>query len=444
MMKEKSMTINRRVLFFPALAVGVLSLVLAINLKPDVATKPAGDKSRVVDIVELTPVLSAPIAVGFGQVVPKVEWKAIAEVSGAVVYKSPMLEKGKVVPAGTELLRIDPLDYELKLSQAKADLTSSETQLAKLDQQELNLKQTLTIEKNRLGLSNNELQRRVDLQKRGLSSQSDVDVQQQSMLSQKKLLQDIENQLALIPDEKAVAKALVKVNQAKVQEADRSLSKTRVVLPVAMRISEVDAESNQVVNMQQTMVVAHGMDLMEVDAQLSIHDVQLLASSLGSSLTESTEQLSYLDNLTAKVYLSSGNLTASWPARVARVSDSVDQAQATAGVILEIEQAANGYSLSDTPILVKGMFVKAEIEGAKQPTWLIPERALHGDKIYLMDDEDRLLIQKIKVIYRRDNQVAIEGQLSQGDRLVVNDLLPAIAGMKLRQANSEQGEGSSL
>jgi multidrug efflux pump subunit AcrA (membrane-fusion protein) len=444
MMKEKSMTINRRVLFFPALAVGVLSLVLAINLKPDVATKPAGDKSRVVDIVELTPVLSAPIAVGFGQVVPKVEWKAIAEVSGAVVYKSPMLEKGKVVPAGTELLRIDPLDYELKLSQAKADLTSSETQLAKLDQQELNLKQTLTIEKNRLGLSNNELQRRVDLQKRGLSSKSDVDVQQQSMLSQKKLLQDIENQLALIPDEKAVAKALVKVNQAKVQEADRSLSKTRVVLPVSMRISEVDAESNQVVNMQQTMVVAHGMDLMEVDAQLSIHDVQLLASSLGSSLTESTEQLSYLDNLTAKVYLSSGNLTASWPARVARVSDSVDQAQATAGVILEIEQAANGYSLSDTPILVKGMFVKAEIEGAKQPTWLIPERALHGDKIYLMDDEDRLLIQKIKVIYRRDNQVAIEGQLSQGDRLVVNDLLPAIAGMKLRQANSEQGEGSSL
>jgi hypothetical protein len=192
------------------------------------------------------------------------------------------------------------------------------------------------------------------------------------------------------------------------------------------------------------MVVAHGMDLMEVDAQLSIHDVQLLASSLGSSLTESTEQLNYLDNLTAKVYLSSGNLTASWPARVARVSDSVDQAQATAGVILEIEQAANGYSLSDTPILVKGMFVKAEIEGAKQPTWLIPERALHGDKIYLMDDEDRLLIQKIKVIYRRDNQVAIEGQLSQGDRLVVNDLLPAIAGMKLRQANSEQGEGSSL
>lgn len=89
----------------------------------------------------------APLAIGFGKVEPKVEWKAIAEVTGKIVYRHPELEKGKVIPAGTEVLKIDPLDYELKLTQAQADLKSSQTSLAKLNQEEQNLNQTLKIEK---------------------------------------------------------------------------------------------------------------------------------------------------------------------------------------------------------------------------------------------------------------------------------------------------------
>lgn len=182
---------------------------------------------------------------------------------------------------------------------------------------------------NRLKLAENEYQRRVDLNKRGLTSQSDVDTQQQNMLSQKKLVQEIENQLALMPDERGVSEALVKVNQAKADEAQRSLEKTRITLPMTMRISEVDAEINQVVNLQQTMVTAHLNDVMEVEAQLSIHDLQLLSDTL--SWDENQAERGELDKLQATVELSSGNLTATWPAKVARVSETVDANQATAG-----------------------------------------------------------------------------------------------------------------
>ncbi len=122
---------NKKFLFFPAFAVGVVALIAAVNLRPDVPTKPAGDRSRVVDIMPLQPQMSAPVAIGFGRAEPKVQWQAIAEVTGAVIYKHPNLEKGTVIAAGTEILRIDPLDYELKLSQAIADLKSSQTQLAR-------------------------------------------------------------------------------------------------------------------------------------------------------------------------------------------------------------------------------------------------------------------------------------------------------------------------
>ncbi|MDF9398077.1 HlyD family secretion protein [Vibrio sp. 1180_3] len=433
------MNINRKLLFFPAFAVGVVILVLAINLRPDLPVKPAIDRARLVETVPLELKAVAPLAIGFGRVSPKVEWKAIAEVSGKVVYRHPKLEKGQVLAQNTEILRIDPLDYELKLTQAEADLQSSKTSLSKLNQEERNLKQTLQIEKNRLDISRKELERKQNLIKRGLTSQSDLDQQTQTTLSQQKVVQEIENQISLMPDEKRVAQAVIKVNQSKLEEAQRLLEKTRIILPETMRVAEVEVEQNQVINMQQTMVVAHGMDIMEVEAHLSIHDLQTLAASIGEfSRDESGIPQLDMSFINAHIELNSGNLRARWPAKVARVSETVDPSQATAGVILEVTQDYRDLQPSTQPPLVNGMFVKAEIEGQENPSWVIPERALHGDKIYIKDQEQRLQIKPVKVLYRRDNQVIIDGDLEQGQRLILNDLLPAIEGMLLRESETEE------
>ncbi|WP_333913630.1 efflux RND transporter periplasmic adaptor subunit [Vibrio coralliirubri] len=435
------MKINKKLLFFPALAVGVIGLVAAINLKPDLPTKPAGDRARLVDTVSLEQQLIAPLAVGFGKVVPKVEWKAIAEVTGQIVYRHPDLEKGQVIPAGTVVLKVDPLDYELKLIQAEADLKSSQTSLAKLNQEEDNLNQTLKIEKNRLVISNKELQRKQDLRKKGLTSQSDVDLQQQSALSQQKLVLDIANQIALMPDEKRVAEAVIKVNVSKVKEAQRSLDKTTITLPRAMRIAQVDIEQNQVVNLQQEMFIAHGINVMEVEAQLSIHDMQTLASSFNQFPRDAAGIPNpYEAPIKASIQLNSGNLNLSWPAKVARISETVDENQATAGIILEIAQDYSQLQPDSATPLVNGMFVKAEIEGVANLSWVVPERALHGDKVYLMDDSQRLQVINVEVLYRRGNQVVVSGELQAGDKLVLNDVLPAIEGMLLRESNSEEAE----
>jgi multidrug efflux pump subunit AcrA (membrane-fusion protein) len=285
------------------------------------------------------------------------------------------------------------------------------------------------------------LERKRNLRQKNLTSQSDVDQQEQSTLSQRKLVLDIENQIGLMPDEKKVAEALVKVSAAKVEEAQRSLDKTVITLPMDLRISQVDIEQDQVVNLQQTMFVAHGIKVMEVEAQLSIHDMRTLASSIGEfSRDESGIPRPDMTFVKAEIELNSGNLHATWPARVARISETVDPSQATAGVILEIKQDYRDLSPSSTPPLVNGMFVRANIEGQENPSWVIPERALHGDKIYIKDENNTLKIVAVDVLYRRDNQVVIDGELMQGERLVINDLLPAIEGMALKEANLEESD----
>lgn len=427
---------NKKLLFFPALAVGIIVLVLAVKLKPDLPVKPAADRARLVETVPLQLQAIAPLAIGFGKVTPKLEWKAIAEVTGKIVYRHPNLEKGEVLQAGTEILRIDPLDYELKLVQAQADLKSAQTSYQKLSQEERNLQQTLKIEQNRLTIANKELERKQNLRIKGLTSQSDVDQQQQNTLSQSKLVLDIENQIGLMPDEKRVAEALIKVNTSKVDEAKRALERTIITLPYDLRIAAVDIEQNQVVNTQQTMVTAHGIDVMEVEAQLSIHDMQTLARSLARFEHDETGIPSPdMSNITASVELSSGSLSATWPAQVARISETVDPNQATAGVILEVTQNYRELSPTSVPPLVNGMFVRAAIEGQQNPSWVVPERALHGNMLYLMTEENTLKIEPVTILYRRDNQVVVDGELEQGQKLIVNDLLPAINGMQLKEAS---------
>ena len=87
------MKMNKKLLFFPALAVGVVILVTAVALKPNLPVKPASDRARLVETMPLNLRAIAPVAIGFGKITPKIEWKAIAEVSGKIVYRHPELEK---------------------------------------------------------------------------------------------------------------------------------------------------------------------------------------------------------------------------------------------------------------------------------------------------------------------------------------------------------------
>ncbi len=222
------------------------------------------------------------------------------------------------------------------------------------------------------------------------------------------------------------------MNESRVAEAKRSLEKTVITLPIDVRISNVDIEQNQVVNLQQSMLVAYGIEKVEVDAQVALHDMQVLASSL-TQYTAHADGRPRADQLalTASIQLSSGSFQQLWPAKVTRISDTVSVTQATVGVIIEVKQDYSALVPESAPPLVNGMFVEAKIEGQANLHWVIPERALHGDKIYTVDN-NALKIQTVTVLFRRDGMVAVGGDLVDQQLLILNDLLPAVSGMAVK------------
>ena len=74
---------------------------------------------------------------------PERVWATVAEVAGRIVEVHPRLRNSEIIPAGTLLFRIDPVDYELALAKATAEI-------AELDVQESNARGSLEIEQRNL------------------------------------------------------------------------------------------------------------------------------------------------------------------------------------------------------------------------------------------------------------------------------------------------------
>lgn len=322
----------RRWMIAPGIAIGLLILVLAIVLKPDAKTRPAVDRSRLVEIQVLQLQEVSPMVSGFGRAMPKHSWEAVAEVTGRLLYRNPQLEKGRLLAAGTSLLEIDPLEYELKLAQAEASKNSSAAQLKRLDQQEVNITSTLKIEKQRLALANKEYKRKAQLIERRLISSSEYEKEKQSLLAQTNVVQELENQLSLMNDDRKVTEAQLRVDEASLEDARRHLEKTKVLLPFDARIAEVNVEMNQVVPSQSVMVVAHRIDTMEVEAHVSMHDMKKLISSFRTRREPGELPSIETLKLPARVVLNSSGLTFEWPAAVTRINETINPDQATVGV----------------------------------------------------------------------------------------------------------------
>ncbi|TAA47804.1 efflux RND transporter periplasmic adaptor subunit [Corallincola spongiicola] len=431
-----SLTPKKR-LFVYGVGAGLLALIVIIALKGKPALSPSTENAAAVDILVVKQQLIAPTIEGFGRVEPKQIWQAVAEVSGRVVYRNPDMYKGKTLPAGSTLLRIDRTDYEISLAEAEADHRAIEVQLEGKTLERQNLALSLQIEHDRLALSKQELTRKKQLKNKNLVSQSELDLEAQNLLQQQQKVQELENQLKLMPNEEELLQAQLRQASARVDDAKRKLDKTEVVLPFRGRIAEVDVELDQVVNSQQVMVSAHGMQLMNVNAQVSIHDMRTLVRSLNfKPLDNGMPQVSEL-GMTAELILEGFDFNYRWPASVDRISDTVDPSQATVGIFLEVEQNWQEIEPAVKPPLVNGMFLRAEIKGKPKAHWLLPLKALHGNQIYLLDNNDQLQIIPAKMLFFNGQSVAITAELSPGNRVITTDLMPAVAGMALKVINTE-------
>ena len=418
----------------PPLAIGILVVVFMASGKQPPAKTDQGEPSQSVRVVEAHRVDLVPEARGYGPVQPGKVWAAVAQVSGRVIDTYPRLRDGEIVPAGTLLFRIDPVDYELQLAQANAEL-------AELDVQEQNATASLEIDKSNLRLAQREQERITKLSKKGTASQSDVDSAERAMLNARTAVQNTANTLALLPTQRRLL-------QAKVSQAERDLANTVVHAPFNLRIADLAVEKDQYVGVGQTLFNGDAVERVEVVAQIAISSMRNLFIGHQRPLPDISELQENLRDFTGfqpLVRMDIGGVVAEWEADFVRLSDEVDPQTRTLGVVVSIDNPFQKVIPGKRPPLSKGMFVQVVIRGHTQPGRLVvPRGAIRAGRLYVADEEQRLEIRAVSVLFSQGPFSVISDGIEAGERIVVSDPVPAVAGMLLDPVPDETLESQIL
>jgi RND family efflux transporter MFP subunit len=442
-MTERGRAWARRLLILPPIAIGAAVLVWQLNTGAAPEQGEITEVTRAVRVIEAEPVDFVPQAIGYGTVEPGQVWEAVAQVAGKVVEKHPELERGRLLEAGAVILRIDPADYELALARAQANLESAEAQLAELEVTEANTQTSLEIERRALALAEADLERQQALLGRGNISQSAVDQTETELLNRRQRAQELDNQLRLIPAERRVLEASIALNRAQRDSAKLDLERTTIRMPFDGRIAEVNVEPTEFVGIGEVLVVADGIDVAEIEAQFPLGQVLPLVRGEADLTALSAAELAALPGqfgLEAEVRLRTDEVRASWDARFERMGDRIDPQTRTVGVIVAVAEPYRKTIPGKRPPLVKDMFVEVALRG--QP-WadalVVPRVAVHRapdgrPAVYLVDADGRLEIRPVTLGPAQDDLVVVREGLAPGALVVVSDLIPASAGMRLEPA----------
>jgi RND family efflux transporter MFP subunit len=378
-------------------------------------------------VIEAPLVELVPRAEGYGPVQPARIWTAVSQVAGRVTYIHDKLRDGEILPEGTELVRIDPKDYEIALAQARAEL-------AELEVQDANARSSLKIEQRNEELAQKELERIRKLLRQGTSSQSAADEKERAMLAYRAAVQNLQNTLALVPAQRSLL-------EARVALAERDLERTVISAPFDMRVANLKVEADQYVSVGQSLFEGDDVDRVEIEAQVAMSSLRRLfigRPKFKIDVQRLSEEFAEIVDMDPLVQMDLGNHVAQWQAEFVRFSDTVDAETRTMGVVVAVDRPFDKVKPGYRPPLSKGMFVKVVLNGNyRSQRLVVPRTAVRSGVVYVADENSRLRRRPVKILFSQGDVSVIEQGLEAGERVVVSDLVPAVEGMLLQVERDE-------
>ncbi|HUS53169.1 MAG TPA: hypothetical protein VMY41_04085 [Thermohalobaculum sp.] len=440
------MSFLRKLMILPPIAAGALLVAYAISNREPPSRIAASETSTAVRVVAVEHQSFTPRVSGFGSVTPARVWDAVAQVAGRIEYVAPDFIRGGTVDKGSILVRIAPDDYNLAIAQAEANIESAVAEIEQMKLSGVTIGRSLEIERAALTLAKRELERQRRLVERGTVAASVAEVQERAVLVQRAKIQDLENQLEILPAQiRALVQSLA-VSQANLEIARLNLERTVVTAPFDARVAESDVEISQYVGTGTVMGMLDGIDAAEIDVQIPPRQMAgFIRLSFAGRVLPAGEQASRLPSdsgLSAVVQVGFPETGLGWEAEVTRISDTVDPETRSIGVIVSVPNPYDRVRPGERPPLIKGMFASVELRGpAIDDVVLLPRAAVRDGKVLIVGPDDRLTMAEVTVAYTYGDFAVLDGgpndALEPGTRVVVSDLSPAINGMLLAPVSDE-------
>jgi RND family efflux transporter MFP subunit len=441
-MRKAINKILKGILIILPIAAAVLVVAYLVTHKPGPARKQGNELIRTLRTIEAPSVVLIPRAVGYGVAKPGWVWEVVAEVKGTVVSIHPRLKSGELIEAEDVLIHIDPTEYQLAVVRLEASVEETRAKLKELVEDEENTRRLITVEQRSLELAKKSLERKLEALKRNAISQDEVDREERNYLQQKQNVQKLKNTLALIPSKRKALDATLDVHRSNLKQARIDLAKTIIKAPYDCRLGDVDIEAGQFVQAGQSLFKAHGAAVTEVEARFRIEELRnLLSEQMRGRLHPglSTGAFTHLFNdVHVIITLQSGDWSAEWEARIDRFRESVDAKTREMKVVTAVDRPYEKAIPGVRPPLSAGMFCRVELQApARAGSVVVPRAAMHGDSVFVVDQENRLKKKQVELDFVQSEFVVIKSGLAGGETVVVSDPSPAIIGMKVSPVGDE-------
>ncbi len=387
-MKKGTRIILQILMALAALAVGVLIFNRLASTRQAPQREQRGE---IVTPVRVTTVLQREARVvvrASGTVAPARQVDVRPQVAGQIVEMNDALQPGGFFRQGDAMLRIDPRDYEYAAAQREAEVERARLEVAQ--------------EEGRQAIAEREW----------------------ALLGEDVAADERGRELALRKPQLRSVRAGLASAQSSLAQAQLNLERTVVKAPFNALIRRENVDLGQLINAQTSVATIAGTDRYWVRAAIPLNDVALI-----ERMSDDPAQASK-----ARVVYEAGGRRVVKQGFALRLLGDLDPAGRMARVLIAIDDPLGlNADEAELPLLLDA-FVQVEIEGrALHDVFALPpESVREGDRVWVMNQADRLEIRNIEAVRREDGRVLARGGLEDGDRVVVSRIATVAPGMKLR------------
>lgn len=386
--RKRSRTYLSILLSIAVLTAGIAGTAYIGKTAPKARKRPPAKMSPLVQVTSVHPETHQVVVSAMGTVIPAREIVLESRVSGEIVAMHPEFTVGGFLDKGSEVLRIDPEDYQLAVTLAQAKIKDSESVL-KVVQEEA----AAAEEEWRL-----------------LYKANPKGYQIPALVAKKPQLE--------------AAKAKLAADRADLQKAKLNLARTKIRAPfnAIVRAKQVDIGSQ--VSSQEQLAELVGTDTYWIRASIPVDRLSWIL--IPSNPAESGSRVRIFHRNGYKL-----------DGTVIKLLGDLETEGRMARILVEVKdplglKAKEKYQL---PLLI-GEYVRIEIEGRElQNVYRIPRSALRDDSsIWIASDDGRLEIRSVKTLWRDAQTVLLREGLEPNSRLIVSDLAAPVHGMPVKIA----------
>lgn len=378
--------IIRIVLSLLILGVGIGAASYIKNSAPRTRKQPPVKLSPTVLIQTAKPSGYQIIVTAMGTVIPAREVVLKSRVSGEIVKIHPEFTEGGFLKKDTEIIQIDPQDYELALARKRSAVTDAEYAL-------------------KLELGHQQVAKR-----------------EWELLNQGKPAQDMEKELALRQPHLSKVRADLSAAEAELKAAMLDLERTHITVPFNAMVRSKSVDRGSQVASQEPLAELVGTDAYRIQVSLPVDrlewiDVPVQAGDFGSE---------------ARIIYGQGHECSG---KVIRLMGDLATEGRMARILVEVADplGLNASNQDRTPLLI-GEYVRVKILGRKlNNVFQIPRTALKDNSsIWIVSENQTLEIRKVRPVWRDADVVLLQDGLTPGEQLIVSDLPAPVEGMAVR------------